>query len=194
VDSTVLASTVPPMWDSNGSAAKDVIHGAGGAAEARRPQPWTAADGGVVVRPFGYVHDDPVLVRVPDRDAWLGNVHAAAERSHEPSFSAVLSLTEDAQPATTHHRPFADARDHDDGAFHAAVDDARTLLARDGDVLVHCKAGVSRSAAVLATAIAATDHRSFRDALDTVRSVRPVATPHPALVESAITYLAATHD
>lgn len=144
--------------------------------------------------PFGYVHDEPVLVRVPGRDAWLGNVHAAAERAHERPFRFVLSLTEDAQSTTTHHRPFADARDHDDGAFRAAVDDARTLLARDGDVLVHCKAGVSRSAAVLATAIAAGDDRRFRDALDVVRSARPVATPHPALVESAVTYLAATRD
>jgi predicted protein tyrosine phosphatase len=162
--------------------------------EGLRPQPWTTADGDVVVRPFGYVHDDPVLVRVPDRGAWLGNVHAATERAHDLSFAAVLSLTEDAQPTTTHHHAFADARDHDDSAFRAAVDDARTLLASDDDVLVHCKAGVSRSTAVLATAIAATDDRSFRDALNDVQAARPVATPHPALVESAVTYLAATHD
>jgi len=165
------------------------------AVESVRPRPWTTGDDdAVVVRPFGYVHDDPVLVRVPGRDAWLGNVHAATECARARSFAFVLSLTETAQPATTHHRPFADARDHDDAAFRAAVDDARTLLERDGDVLVHCKAGVSRSAAVLATAIAATDHRSFHDALDLVRSARPVATPHPALVESAVASLAAAHD
>jgi hypothetical protein len=162
--------------------------------DGERPVPWTSAEGDVVVRPFGYVHDDPVLVRVPGRDAWLGNVHAASERARTGSFPFVLSLTEDAQPATTHHHPFVDGRGHDLAAFHAAVDDAGALFARDGDVLVHCKAGVSRSAAVLATAIAAESGQSFRDALDLVRSARPVATPHPALVESAVTYLAAVGD
>lgn len=159
---------------------------------ATRPRPSTHGD--AVVRPFGYVHDDPVLVRLPDREAWLGNVHAADPRRRDRSFAHVLSLTRDRQPATTHHHPFADDRDHDAAAFRAAVDDARRLLAADGDLLVHCKAGVSRSAAVLATALAATDGRPFRDALDDVQRVRPVATPNPALVESAVTYLAATHE
>lgn len=175
------------MRDSERPAEDDAV-------EDLRPTPWTVGDGAVVVRPFGYVHDEPVLVRVPGRDAWLGNVHAAADRAPARSFAFVLSLTEDAQSATTHHRPFADARDHDDAAFRAAVDDARALLARDGDVLVHCKAGISRSATVLATAIAAAEDQPFRDALDVVQAARPVATPRPALVESAVTYLAATHD
>jgi len=182
------------MRDSSRSTGGDERDAIDGAFEGVRPTPWTTGDGDVVVRPFGYVHDEPVLVRVPGRDAWLGNVHAAAEGARAQSFAFVLSLTEDSRATTTHHRPFADASDHDDAAFRAAVDDARTLLACDGDVLVHCKAGVSRSAAVLATAIAAADDRSFRDALDLVRSARPVATPHPALVDSALAYLAATHD
>jgi|AntRauTorcE11898_2_1112593.scaffolds.fasta_scaffold05771_2 atypical dual specificity phosphatase len=166
----------------------------GEACEDLRPRPWTTADGDAVVRPFGYVHDEPVLVRVPGSDAWLGNVHAAKESADRRSFGYVLSLTETAQPATTHHRPFADARDHDAAAFRAAVDDARVLLARDGALLVHCKAGISRSAAVLATAIAAADGKSFREALTRVHDARAVATPHPALVESVITYLAADHN
>ncbi|WP_323675125.1 dual specificity protein phosphatase family protein [Halorubellus sp. PRR65] len=158
--------------------------------DALRPRPWTHGD--VVVRPFAYVHDGPVLVRVPGRDAWLGNVHAADPSQHDESFAHVLSLTRDVQPATTRHRPFADDLDHDPVAFRTAVDDARRLLAADGDVLVHCKAGVSRSAAVLATALAADEDHSFRDALGVVQRARPVATPNPALVESAVAYLAAT--
>jgi hypothetical protein len=182
------------MQDSNGPADESAPDGAGDATDGLRPIPWTSADGDVLVRPFGYVHDDPVLVRVPGRDAWLGNVHAASEPGGAMSFPFVLSLTEDARPATTHHQPFVDGRDHDLAAFHAAVDDARALFARDGDVLVHCKAGISRSAAVLATAIAAESGQSVRDALELVRCARPVATPHPALVESAVTYLAAVDD
>lgn len=175
------------MPDGGRERAGDDVDGLG-------PRPWRTADGDALVRPFGYVHDDPVLARVPRRDVWLGNVHAADGTTHGRSFSHVLSLTAAPQPATTHHRPFADDRDHDRGAFRAAVDDARALFARDGDVLVHCKAGISRSAAVLATAIAAADRRPFRDALDVVHAARPVATPHPALVESAVAYLAATRD
>ena len=182
------------MRDSNGSADERAPDGGGDATDRLRPGPWTSAEGDVVVRPFGYVHDDPVLVRVPGRHAWLGNVHAASERAGSTSFAFVLSLTEDAHPATTHHHPFVDGRDHDFAQFHAAVDDARVLFARDGDVLVHCKAGISRSATVLATAIAAESGQSLRDALELVRSARPVATPHPALVESAVAYLAAVDD
>ncbi len=160
-----------------------------------RPRPWThPGDEDVVVRPFAYVHDDPVLVELPDREVWLGNVHAADVTRHDRSFEHVLSLTRERQPATTHHHPFADDRDHDAAAFRAAVDTARGLLDTDDDVLVHCKAGVSRSAAVLATALAASDDQSFGDALDVVQRARPVATPHPALVTTAVTYLAATHD
>lgn len=160
-----------------------------------RPRPWTTSgDDDVVVRPFGYVHDDPVLVRLPDRDVWLGNVHAADATRRDRSFEHVVSLTRERQPATTHHHPFADDRDHDAAAFRAAVDTTRALLDTDDSVLVHCKAGVSRSAAVLATAVAASDGQSLGDALDVVQRARPVATPHPALVLTAVTYLAATND
>ena len=106
----------------------------------------------------------------------------------------MVSLTRERQPATTHHHPFADDRDHDTAALRAAVDTTRALLDTDDSVLVHCKAGVSRSAAVLATAVAASDGQSLGDALDVVQRARPVATPHPALVLTAVTYLAATND
>ncbi|NHN42571.1 dual specificity protein phosphatase family protein [Halorubellus sp. JP-L1] len=157
-------------------------------------QPWTVADEDVLVRPFGYVHDEAVVVRVDDREAYIGNVHAADPSAHEHAFAHVLTLTDDPQPSTTHHRPFEDSLDHDAAAFRDAVDTARTLLARDGATLVHCRAGVSRSSAVLATAIAATGDRRFRDALDDVQTARPFAMPNPALVESAVVYLAADAD
>lgn len=145
----------------------------------------------VLVRPFGYVPDEAVVRRVGEREAYIGNAHAADPAYHDRSFEHVLSATHDPKPLTTHHHSLADGPDNEWRAFAAAVDDTRTLLAKDGATLVHCRAGVSRSATLLATAIAAEERRSFRDALDDVQAARPAAMPHPALFESAVVYLAA---
>lgn len=147
----------------------------------------------VVVRPLGYVADDAVIRRVGDRDAFIGNEHAADPAFHDRSFEHVLSATHDPKPMTTHHHSLDDGPDNEWDAFAAAVDDARQLLASDGSTLVHCRAGVSRSATLLAAAIAAEERRPFRDALAEVQTARPPAMPHPALFENAIVYLAA-HD
>jgi len=151
----------------------------------------TAVGDGVLVRPLGLVPDAVVLARVGDRDAYIGNVHAANPAYHDREFESVLSATSDPQPLTTHHHPLVDGADNDWATFAAAVDATRDLLARDGSTLVHCKAGVSRSATLLATAIAAEDDRSLHDALDAVNRSRPFATPNPPLVVDAVTYLAA---
>jgi len=161
--------------------------GAGGSSDAgtaRDRQP-------VVVRPFGYVPEEAVIRRVGDCDAYIGNEHAADPAYHDRSFDFVLSATEEPKPSTTHHHSLVDGPGNGWRAFAAAVDDTRTLLERDGSTLVHCRAGVSRSATLLATAIAAEAGRSFRDALDDVQAARPPAMPHPALFENAIVYLAA---
>jgi atypical dual specificity phosphatase len=151
------------------------------------------SDGGRVasVRPFGYVEPEPVIARVGDRDCFIGNALAADPSAHDRRFEHVLSATEERQPSTTHHHPLVDGPGNHPAAFAAAVDDARDLLGGDGDVLVHCKAGISRSATLLATAIAAEEARSFRSALAAVRDARPPATPHPKLHQAAVVYLAA---
>lgn len=155
----------------------------------------TTGNGGskqsVVVRPLGYVADEAVIRRVGDRDAFIGNKHAADPAYHDRSFEHVLSATQDPKPLTTHHHSLDDGPDNEWDAFAAAVDDARQLLASDGSTLVHCRAGVSRSATLLATAIAAEERRPFRDALRDVQTARPPAMPHPALFENAVVYLAA---
>lgn len=145
----------------------------------------------VVVRPLGYVPDEAVVRRVGDREVYIGNEHAADTAYHDRSFEFVLSATADPRPSTTHHHSLEDGPGNEWTAFAAAVDDARTLLVRDGTTLVHCRAGISRSTTLLATAIAAEEERSFRDALDEVQTARPPAMPHPALFENAIVYLAA---
>ncbi|SEV93383.1 dual specificity protein phosphatase family protein [Halobacterium jilantaiense] len=142
------------------------------------------------VRPFGYVNDTPVVRRLGDRNCFLGNATAASPDC-ERTFEHVLSLTETPQPATTHHRPLTDDANNDWAAFAAAVDTARRLLARDGSLLVHCEAGVSRSSAVAAAALAVAESRPFVDALHEVQDARPHAVPHPALHELGVEYVAA---
>lgn len=116
---------------------------------------------------------------------------AATPGRHDRTFAFVLSLTDESYPPTTHHRPLADGPGNDWSAFEAAVDTARRLYRRDAPVLIHCAAGVSRSSTVVATALGAEEGRRFDDALSIVREARPIATPHPALHEVAVVYLAA---
>ncbi|WP_435359372.1 phosphatase [Haloarchaeobius sp. DFWS5] len=139
------------------------------------------------VRPFGYVEPYPVVCEVDDASVFIGNVHATTARS----FDAVLSLTEKRQPETTHYHPLVDGPETDWPEFAAAVDETRAFLAEAGSLLVHCKAGVSRSAAVLATALAVEQEEPFLAGLDRVQAARPVAVPHPALHELGVVYLAA---
>ena len=144
----------------------------------------------VYVRPVGYVSDDPVVRRVGDRDLFIGNVHAADPERHVRRVDFVLSATSEAKPLTTHHHPLDDGPDNEWQAFEAAVDDARTLLRRNGSALIHCKAGISRSSTLVAAALASEEERRFADALAAVQEARPHAIPNPALHELAVVYLA----
>ena len=143
------------------------------------------------MRPKGYVADRAVVRRVGGRDLFLGNALAAHPDEHDLSFDSVLSATDEERPFTTHHHPLTDGPGIESRSFEAAVDDARRLYRRDGRVLIHCRAGISRSAALVATALAAEEGRAFADALDEVHEARPLAMPHPALHESGVVYLAA---
>lgn len=146
---------------------------------------------GPFVRPKGHVADEPIIRRIGDRDLFLGNARAARPDAHDLTFEYVLSATSEERPLTTHHRPLSDGPSSEWAAFEAAADDARALYRRDGRTLIHCEAGISRSAALVATAIAAEEDRPFADALDDVHDARPLAMPHPALHELAVIYLAA---
>jgi atypical dual specificity phosphatase len=145
----------------------------------------------VVVRPRGYVEPEPVIRRIGDRDLFLGNEHAADPSRHDRTFDAVLSVSSDSYPATTHHRPLTDSADAEWQSFADAVETGRELVVESGSLLIHCRAGISRSTAVLATTLAAVDDRPFRDALETVLDARPAAMPHPRLHELGVLYLAA---
>ncbi|SFK79090.1 Dual specificity phosphatase, catalytic domain [Halogranum rubrum] len=143
------------------------------------------------LRPLGYVEPVPIIRRVRNRELYLGNQHAADPTAHDRSFSVVLTVSSDEQPLTTHHRPLTDGPGNDWRAFTDAVDTARRLQRHEGSLLIHCKAGISRSSTVLATALAANEGCAFDDALTRVQLARPAAVPHPKLHELAVTYLAA---
>lgn len=55
-------------------------------------------------------------------------------------------------------------------------------LARHERVLVHCAAGVSRSAAVVIAYMMRRDRCSYERALATLRAIRPKVNPNPAFV------------
>lgn len=143
-----------------------------------------------LVRPFGYVEDEPVIRRIGDRNLYLGNGLAADSANHGREFKYVLSATDDEYPLTTHHHPLHDGPSNDWSAFEEAVDTARTLYRRNGSLLIHCNAGISRSSTLVATMLAAEENRRLNDALAIVNEARPHALPHPALHELAVIYLA----
>lgn len=145
----------------------------------------------VLVRPFGYVPDRAVIRRIGDRNVYIGNGHAADPAYHDETFEHVLSASSDPYPLTTRHHPLVDGHDVEWQAFEAAVDATRTLIRCGCPSLVHCRAGISRSAAILTAAIAVEDDVGVRNALDRVHDARPLAMPHPALFENAVLYHAA---
>lgn len=145
----------------------------------------------VLVRPLGHVENEAVVCPIGNRELYLGNWLAADPTFHDRSFDSVLSASRESHPLTTHHHPLHDGPETDWPEFERAVDTARRLYRRDGSLLIHCTAGISRSTTLLATTLAAEETIEFRDALAIVQDARPVAMPHPALHELAVIYLAA---
>ncbi len=134
-----------------------------------------------------------IAARVGGRDLWIGNVGAIkprllAEMALEPAH--VVTVNGTATAVTTDHHPLEDEQINDHEQFSNAVAATRTHMRAEGSVLVNCSVGVSRSAAVIATAIAAEEGVSFAAAVAEIRERRPRANPHPTLQCNAYAYLA----
>ncbi|WP_246986156.1 protein-tyrosine phosphatase family protein [Halorientalis marina] len=134
----------------------------------------------------------PVCRRLGSRPLYIGDRRAANPETYaeEPAdFATVVTLSRRREPLTTHHHPLDDGANNRPAEFDAAVDTTRALVRADGGLLVHCAAGISRSATVLSTAIAAEEARAFAEGLTVVQRHRERACPHPALREQARRYL-----
>jgi len=133
-----------------------------------------------------------IAARVGNRDLWIGNVGAIKPRllsGLELNPEYIVTVNETATAATTDHYPLKDEHVNDHQKFSAAVETTRTHIRSEGTVLVNCSVGVSRSATVIATAIAAEDMMSFDAAVAEIRKHRPRANPHPKLQLNAYAYL-----
>lgn len=138
-----------------------------------------------------------LAVQLGDRTLWLGNGGAAdpsylADLAFDPE--AIVSLTHHQTAATTDHHPLTDAVINDCGMFAAAVETTREHYRNEVTTLVHCAAGISRSATVLATALAVEEECRFETAVDTVQQYRKRANPHAKLRINACDYLVQRHN
>ncbi|AGN02321.1 Dual specificity protein phosphatase [Salinarchaeum sp. Harcht-Bsk1] len=143
------------------------------------------------VRPFGCHPEASIVRQIGDRPLYLGNCHAADPAYCDRAFDAVLTVAKDPAPATTHHRPMPDSREATWEQFRSAADAACECYREEGDLLVHCKAGISRSTAVVAATVAVEERRHLSEAYDVVRAHRPYAVSHPQIRKLAAYYVAA---
>lgn len=78
--------------------------------------------------------------------------------------------------------------DHDYGTFEAAVDYVLDALADGKKTVVHCQAGVSRSAGVCATVLSEWDDLDIQTALEQVHDARIKTQPAEAICDSMERY------
>lgn len=73
--------------------------------------------------------------------------------------------------------------------FSQAMNAINYGLRDNGKVLIHCHAGISRSTVVLATWMSRCGFGNLDDCVKHIEDLRPVVTPHPAVLVSAKKYL-----
>lgn len=137
-------------------------------------------------------YPDAVAARIGDRDLWIAN-NGGIDPDNldtmgiDPDY--VVSVNQRPTAATTDHHELDDAYVNAHDEFVDAVEAARNRIQADGTVIVNCAAGVSRSATVIATAIAAEDDIPLDEAISTVKRARKRAFPHSKLRFNGYGYL-----
>lgn len=127
---------------------------------------------------------------------YIGDAPAARQLDTGHGFDEVVTLgyfdrmgyTQPDASTTGDRFVFPDSPEHDYADFVAAVEYVIDALERDQQTLVHCQAGVSRSAGVSAVAIYSIADRSLDEALAFIESKRPIVNPAPSIRESMERY------
>lgn len=125
---------------------------------------------------------------------WIGDLHDGLFNMEEVAeFDRVISLCTCAEQyrdeITTDYCPIEDGA-CDYGEFATAVDLTVDAIENDETVFVHCASGISRSAAVLSTALAATGKADdFEHGLELVKDARSHVNPLSPLKDRGRYYL-----
>lgn len=132
---------------------------------------------------MGFSH--PVTCEeIGDRGLFLGDARAARRGTTRESFTYVVTVSSAEQPLTTDFHPLTDGCGLEYEAFAAAVNTGIERYKECDSVLVQCNAGISRSAAVIATIIAVTESITFTDAVKQVQCFRKRASPRTPLCDA----------
>lgn len=138
------------------------------------------------------------MVNKLEDDLYLGDLQDALHADeYAVSFDRVITIGHDEEtPHTTEgdHFPFPDGGwtfdiDEHYPIFKRAVNTVRDAMASDACVLVHCRAGQSRSVMAVTAALAVRDGESFDSTWWGMRSKVPNAQPQPALKYCATRYI-----
>lgn len=112
---------------------------------------------------------------------WIG--HASDCRAfsalHDLGIRAIVQLAIDEAPITPPREllyfrvPLTDGADNDPELLRLAIDSVSTLIAKQIPTLVACGAGMSRSPAIVAAAIAGHEQASFPEVLERIAKFTP---------------------
>lgn len=127
---------------------------------------------------------------------WISDAAATRELADDHRFDEVVTLgyfdgwdLERPNASTTGDRFLFRDGPHDYSRFAAATDFVLAALGEQQTVLVHCMAGISRSAGVCAAALALQHSLSPSEALGMVQSARPRALPESEIRDSISQYV-----
>ncbi|KAK9479912.1 protein-tyrosine phosphatase-like protein [Lipomyces japonicus] len=130
--------------------------------------------------------------KIPGHDIYIGSQFALYGQQFlaQSNVTHVLSILrgdiDDKHTANFKHKQIHVDDEHDEDIlqyFSEAIEFIEEAVSNGGSVLVHCVAGISRSATVVIAYVMWKHKVSFEDALATVKSGREIANPNDSFVE-----------